>query len=91
MTDYLVKEDVLGLLKDAQLKELRSGHEDVVDILEGVMKRVRQMYGVRPVMTGRWKTLGGNVVFCGGCGVKSQRMTRYCPNCGKQMINGVSA
>ena len=94
VTEYITKQEVLDILRDEQGQALLNKKEDTVAVLTKAMKRVCRLYAVRPERTALWKVIGQNkeYIYCGGCGFKTlaYKRTKYCPNCGKSMMNGVA-
>lgn len=95
MIEYFSKEEVMDVVRGVERDCMLFPENDTKAVIAQLRKQLNRLYTIRPVMTSTWKTLGNrkDVVFCGGCGFKTMayKMTPYCPNCGKKMVNGRKA
>ena len=95
MVEYLTKEEVMDLLEGVKHEQVISGNDNGVGVINVVQDRINKLYTVRPVMTASWKTIGykRDVIYCGRCGFKTlaYKKTKYCPECGRSMLNGRSS
>ena len=92
MVEYFTKDEVMEVLRGMERECIFNQLMDGKAIVSEIRKRINVLYTIRPVMTSTWKTLGNrkDVVYCGGCGFKTlaYKMSPYCPQCGKKMVNG---
>ena len=89
---YVVQSEVVELLSGWQKEFIREHKDDAADAMASLLKEVERMNTYKPNVQARWKTDFKNkqVIFCSSCGLvrKAYQNTRFCPNCGKSMING---
>lgn len=94
MVEYITKAEAIDALQDECKRCVREGEKDFADILRRTVKRINLMESMRPPLPTHWKTLGSrkDTIFCGGCGFQTlaYKRSKYCPNCGRPMLNGVS-
>ena len=93
MVEYVTKGEVIDLLTDEFKEVAREGNKEESAVLKRVIRRVNMMDSMRPPLPARWKTMGSRkeTIFCGGCGFQTlaYKRSKYCPNCGRPMLNGV--
>lgn len=55
----------------------------------GIEQALNEMPSIQPKQkTGRWIDVGSLSCRCSECGGKSNRESRYCPNCGSYNVEG---
>ena len=95
MVEYTTKEEVIQVLTGFQHEALIEKKTDTAFVIGEAIKQIRSLYSIRPPQPARWRTIGDRreAIYCGGCGFKTlgYKRTKYCPNCGRPMLNGVGA
>ena len=94
MVEYITKTEVIEALQDECKRCVRQKDDGFAEVLRKVIRRVNGMESLRPPLPTTWKTLGTrkDAIYCGGCGFQTlaYKRTKFCPNCGRPMLNGVS-
>ena len=85
--EYLTKSEVMQYLEGYRKNLILQGKEG--DTVTDIMRHLDTMYTYRPMLQSTW-VRKGEVISCSRCGFKTlvYKNSLYCPNCGRQMVNG---
>ena len=85
--EYLEKSEIVQYLKGKEKQNLMEG-KDVKEIRE-IQAYISTLYSYRPTLQSQW-IRRGETITCSRCGFKTlvYKNTKYCPECGRLMVNG---
>lgn len=86
--EYLSKSEIFDYLLGYRKELIIQGHDG--ETITNILHHLNGMYTYRPMLQSQW-VKKGDTISCGRCGFRTlaYKNSKYCPNCGRNMTNGV--
>ena len=89
--EYLSKPEVMDYLTGYRKQLILLGKDG--NTITEIINHLNGMYSFRPTLQSQWIRKGkADFITCSRCGFKTlaYKNSKYCPNCGRSMVNGKS-
>ena len=87
--EYLNKSEVMTYLNGLRTELTIQGKDGTT--VTTIMHALNSMYSFRPLLQSHWvRKSNKEIITCSTCGFQTlaYKNSKYCPDCGRQMING---
>ena len=87
--EYISKQEVMEYLQGVRKNLTIQGKDG--SIITEIIKALNGFYTYRPTLQSQWvRKNGKDFIFCSRCGFQTlvYKNTKYCPECGRNMVNG---
>lgn len=86
--EYLNKSEVMEYLQGFRKEQIIQGKDGTS--ITTIINYLNGLYTYRPTLQAQWVKKRNDMIICSRCGFKTlvYKNTKYCPNCGRLMLNG---
>ena len=87
--EYLNKAEVIDYLQGVRKDLVLNGKDG--EVITDILNYLNSLYTYRPTLQAQWiRKNGKDFISCSRCGFKTlaYKNTKYCPECGRNMVNG---